>query len=81
MRTRKPIVVPDMSTCPTDVERASVAREYHVQSVAFVPVLGGVIEYGTTYGSPTRWTCNEDALKQIIPVEASSHAWIEPYDA
>mmetsp|Transcript_69921 Transcript_69921/g.210081 ORF Transcript_69921/g.210081 Transcript_69921/m.210081 type:complete len:329 (+) Transcript_69921:250-1236(+) len=52
------------------MSRAQLAEDLLVESIAFVPVLGGVIEYGTTHGPSTAtWTSEEDAFRQIIPNE------------
>jgi len=67
MRTRKPLFVEDMAAATGDL-RAPLADEYGVGSVAFVPVLGGVVEYGTSQ-SNNPWSCAADALKQTIPNE------------
>jgi len=67
MRTRQPLYVEDMAVCSNDL-RAPLAAEYSITSVAFVPVLGGVIEYGTTKGG-NAWSSQADALKQAIPNE------------
>merc|ERR1719198_457358 len=51
--------------------RSSIADEYLVESVAFVPVLGGVIEYGTSPGKDSWQGPNGAvaALEQTIPNE------------
>ena len=74
MRDRKPIFIEDMSTCELDLERAEIAKSYFVEGAAFVPVLGGVIEYGQTHATKS-WRSAEDALAQIIPNEELDKAF------
>jgi putative membrane protein len=76
MRERQPMVVLDMSACLLDTERAQVAEAYLVESVAFVPVLGGVIEFGTTVARG-KWEGPEEALAQIVPNEEIDKAFRE----
>ena len=67
MRTRKAKYVPDVKAV-LNSERAKIAEEYMIESSAFVPVLGGVIEYGTSASRP--WKGGEEcAFKQIMPNE------------
>ena len=64
IRTRSKVYVPDMSAA--NDERAYVAPEYDIASVAYVPVVGGVFEYGVPAGV---WSGERDALAQTIPNE------------
>ena len=66
MRTRKPVFVQDISR-EADDERAAIAIEYGIRQVAFVPVLGGVIEFGATVQNP--WLNVYEALQQTMPNE------------
>jgi predicted membrane chloride channel (bestrophin family) len=70
LRTRKPIYVADVkATCGKASDRAAIAEEYLIDQAAFVPVLGGVIEYGTSVNRK-KWPNGEaDALKKLIPNE------------
>ena len=74
MRNRQPIFIEDMSTCTLDTERAEVAKSYLIDGVAFVPVLGGVIEFGQTHGTKS-WKTAEDALGQIMTNEELDKAF------
>jgi hypothetical protein len=49
MRTGTPAFIPDLSSSSKD-SRSTVAKDYLVGSVSYVPVLGGVMEYGATGG-------------------------------
>jgi predicted membrane chloride channel (bestrophin family) len=64
VRTRSKVYVADASATPDT--RAPVAAEYGIVSLAYVPVVGGVIEYGVPAGV---WASGEDALGQTIPNE------------
>ena len=50
---------------PSSPPQASVAKNYLITSVAYVPVLGGVIEYGASDVRP--WRTREDAFAQVVP--------------
>ena len=64
IRTRSKVYVADASATPDS--RASVAAEYGIVSLAYVPVVGGVFEYGVPAGV---WASEQDALAQTIPNE------------
>ena len=64
MRSRAKVYAEDVSM--TADERASIAAEYGISSVAYMPVVGGVIEFGVPRN---RWASAEDALAQAIPNE------------
>tara|TARA_B110001452_G_scaffold132646_1_gene110261 strand:- start:1486 stop:1806 length:321 start_codon:yes stop_codon:yes gene_type:complete len=49
LRSRAPIFIEDAQSCERDV-RKFAAQEYGVQSICYIPVLGGVLEYGTSEG-------------------------------
>ena len=67
MRARQAQYAPDVKKV-LNSERAKLAEEYLIGSSAFVPVLGGVIEFGASISRP--WVNGEeDALKQIMPNE------------
>jgi len=67
MRNRKQKFVPDMKVV-LNSDRSKVAEEYMIESAAFVPVLGGVIEFGSSVSRP--WVNGEaEAFKQIMPNE------------
>ena len=69
IRTRSKLFVSDVSQMPD--ERAAVASEYFIGSIAYVPVVGGVIEYGVPGASAggTWWSGEDEALAQTIPNE------------
>jgi len=73
MRTRKPIYISDIKAETTDA-RANIADEYLIDQVAFFPVLGGVMEYGTTRGTGV-WNGPDEALIQLIPNEPIEEAF------
>ena len=54
-------------------DRAAVAREYFIGSIAYVPVVGGVIEYGVP-GDAGWWANENEALAQTIPNEEIDEA-------
>ena len=64
IRTRSKVYVPDASATPD--QRASIAADYGIVSLAYVPVVGGVFEYGVPAGV---WASEQDALAQTIPNE------------
>lgn len=67
IRNRKQMFVPDVKAVLSS-ERSKIAEEYMIDAAAFVPVLGGVIEYGSSVSHP--WVNGEaEALKQIMPNE------------
>ena len=73
LRTRQKFFVKEASKCSDS--RASVADDYLIESIAYVPVVGGIIEYGTTTsaGSPS-WKDESQALKQTMPNEEIDYA-------
>jgi len=73
MRTRKPVYVADIAESTED-SRSAIAEEYLVDQVAFVPVLGGVMEYGAARGAKT-WAGPSEALLQLIPNEPIEEAF------
>jgi hypothetical protein len=55
-RHGQPTYVQDVKTC-TAMARHGLAAEYNVESICCVPVLGGVVEFGTSAGPETAsWT-------------------------
>ena len=56
------------ATWTTYQERVLAAQEYGIQSICFVPALGGVIEYGTSDSSTTAtWTSIDDVSSDDLP--------------
>jgi hypothetical protein len=51
----------------SNMKRKELAGEYGITSACFVPVAGGVMEYGIADGASTIWTCMEDARTAIMP--------------
>merc|ERR1712048_1077893 len=75
LKTQEPFYIQDVATCNI-MKRGDVARDYGIVSVCFVPVPGGVLEYGTSDGPCTAtWTCMEDARKAIMPKEELQKAF------
>eukprot|EP00931_Biecheleriopsis_adriatica_P099020 TRINITY_DN7325_c0_g1_i1.p1 TRINITY_DN7325_c0_g1~~TRINITY_DN7325_c0_g1_i1.p1 ORF type:complete len:656 (-),score=128.38 TRINITY_DN7325_c0_g1_i1:137-2020(-) len=67
VKTQEPFYIQDATACTT-MKRSALTKEYGIKSMCFVPVEGGVLEYGTTEkGCSTSWTCMEDARKAIMP--------------
>ena len=66
IRNRKQMFVPDVKAV-LNSDRSKIAEEYMIESAAFVPVLGGVIEFGSSISRP--WASDEQALQQIMPNE------------
>ena len=67
LRSRQPVLVEDAKSCVRD-GRSAAAVEYGIQSICYVPVLGGVLEYGTTEGDCTaNWETIEDAKPAALP--------------
>ena len=78
LRTREPVFIPDVATYDKPFYRSDVARDYNVKSIAFVPILGGVIELGTSRGPSTSdWENLDDALKEQIPNAAIERAFVK----
>ena len=75
MRERQSIFIPDMTAVP-DSSRSEVAKSYLIDGAAFVPVLGGVIEFGQSHGVK-QWSGAEDALRQVIPGEEVQKAFCD----
>merc|ERR1711976_616027 len=75
LQTRAPFYIQDVATCDI-MKRGGVAVDYGITSICFVPVPGGVLEYGTSDGPCTAdWTCMEDARKAIMPKEELQKAF------
>eukprot|EP00931_Biecheleriopsis_adriatica_P099021 TRINITY_DN7325_c0_g2_i1.p1 TRINITY_DN7325_c0_g2~~TRINITY_DN7325_c0_g2_i1.p1 ORF type:complete len:630 (-),score=126.82 TRINITY_DN7325_c0_g2_i1:42-1931(-) len=67
LKTQQPFYIQDATACTT-MKRSALTKEYGIKSICFVPVEGGVMEYGTTEkGCSTNWTCVEDACKAVMP--------------
>ena len=64
LRRRSKVYVPDISASAD--ERANVAAEYSIGSVAYIPVVGGCLEIGVPSGG---WLSEREALGQVIPNE------------
>jgi len=80
LRTRKPVFIADVPTCDGEqyFQRRGMAIDYSVQSIAFLPVLGGVIEIGTSSGPSTReWKTIDDAVQEQIPNSAVERAFVK----
>ena len=80
LRTRKPVFLRDVADKGEDRLRLrrEVARDYNIESIAFVPILGGVIEIGTSRGPSTRqWASLGDALQEQIPNAAIETAFVK----
>ena len=69
LATRKPIFIKDAkSSSELAPQRVLAAREYGIDSICMVPVLGGVVEYGTSDGACTAtWERFEDAGSDGLP--------------
>ena len=69
LTTRQPIFIKDAKTSTVIApDRMAAVREYGIQSICFVPVLGGVIEYGTSDGACTAtWESYEDCGSDGLP--------------
>jgi len=60
-KTDEPLYIQDVAACNI-MKRGGLAVEYGIKSICFVPVTGGVLEYGTSNDQSTAdWTCMEDA--------------------
>jgi len=58
-------------------ERRDLGAEYNVSSIAFEPVPGGVLEYGTTTGPCTAdWLSAEDARGALVPLEILQEGFV-----
>ena len=67
LRSRQPVLIEDAQSCVRD-GRSAAATEYGIQSICYVPVLGGVLEYGTTEGDCTAdWESMADARPDALP--------------
>jgi len=65
-KTQEPVYFQDVMD--SNMMRKETAAELGIKSVCFVPVAGGVMEYGTAEGSSTAdWTCIDDARTAIMP--------------
>jgi predicted membrane chloride channel (bestrophin family) len=69
LSTRQPIFVKDAKTSTViSANRVAAAKEYGIESICFVPVLGGVVEYGTSDGACTAtWESYEEAGSDGLP--------------
>jgi len=66
IKTREPVFVKEVAT--STMKRKELALEYGVRSVCFVPVEGGVMEYGVSAGAETAdWATMSDARTAIMP--------------
>ena len=78
LRTRESVFIPDVGTYEKLFYRRDIALEYNIKSIAFTPVLGGVIEIGTSRGSSTSdWETIDDAVKEQIPNAAIERAFVK----
>ena len=67
LRTRQAIFVPDAQACEAD-GRKYAAQEYGIKSICYLPVLGGVLEYGTSNSDATAdWKDLEQAGGDALP--------------
>jgi len=65
-KTQEPVYFQDVLA--SNMQRKALAAECGVKSVCFVPVAGGVMEYGVSHGPATAdWTKMEDARTAIMP--------------
>ena len=71
LRTRQAFFVKEANKCSDT--RAAVVDDYLIESIAYVPVVGGVIEYGTTKGGRT-WADETEAISQTMPNEEIDYA-------
>jgi hypothetical protein len=68
VRTLEPVYIQDIATCET-MKRKGLAEQYGIASACFVPVKGGVIEYGVTTDScSAEWKSIDDARQTVIPM-------------
>jgi predicted membrane chloride channel (bestrophin family) len=69
LTTRQPVFVRDAKTSTTiSANRVAAANVYGIESICFVPVLGGVIEYGTSNGEGTAtWESFDEAGSDGLP--------------
>jgi len=67
MRTHNSVFIQDASKAEDD-PRAFTTESYLIDSVAYIPVLGGVIEIGAFNGG-RKWNEPKDALLQVVPNE------------
>jgi len=75
MKTQEPFYIQDVQTCEI-MKRGELTKRYGIQSICFVPVPGGVLEYGTSVGPCTaNWEKIEDARKAIMPKEELQKAF------
>ena len=66
MQNREPFFIADAAS--SNMKRAALAKQYGIQQICFVPVEGGVMEYGTSDGECTAdWKSVEDARTAIMP--------------
>lgn len=65
LRKRQIVFVEDAKNSENDV-RFFAAREYGIESQCFKPVLGGVLEFGTSAGTAT-WKSADDAVTDALP--------------
>ena len=78
LRTRKPVFIGDVAAHSDAFLRRSVALDYNIKSIAFLPTLGGVIEIGTSNGPSTKkWDTLEHAQPEQIPNAAIERAFIK----
>jgi len=75
LKTREPFYIQDVASCNI-MKRGGLAVDYGITSICFVPVPGGVLEYGISDGPCTAdWSCMEDARKAIMPKEELRRAF------
>jgi len=65
-RSQEPVYIQDAAA--SNMKRKDLAVECGIKSLCFVPVAGGVMEYGTSVGRATStWSSMDDARTAIMP--------------
>jgi predicted membrane chloride channel (bestrophin family) len=69
LSSRQPIFVADAKdpSWTVNMQRVTAAQDYGIQSICFVPVLGGVLEVGTSDSCITKWGSVNDAVADGLP--------------
>jgi len=75
LQTKKPLYLQEAVECEV-FERRELFRTYNIGSVAFEPMPGGVLEFGTTKGPCTSdWGSIDDARGALVPFDVLEEAF------
>merc|ERR1719502_63521 len=66
LRTRKTVLIEDAKGCELD-GRYKACKEYGINQIVYVPVLGGVLEYGVSDTCKEQWKGLKDAHIDAVP--------------